>query len=96
MYSFGKTPLLVTIHGQGRASGKTTLQFLLADFLKSRGHPVHVSDEKTEEFILKRSATMYRKQPDRIVPNPIYLHVSDREIDEPTSVLDGRTPLEWR
>jgi hypothetical protein len=91
----GPTPLSVIIHGNGPASGKTSLQFLLADFLKSRGHAIHVSDDRTEDYVFKRSATIYRKQPDSVVPTAVYLHVSSEQVTNPTSALAGRTPLRW-
>jgi hypothetical protein len=39
------SPLLVSIHGDGIGSGKTTLQLLLASFLKERGWKVNLASD---------------------------------------------------
>lgn len=94
---FGNTPLIVTIQGAGAASGKTTLQFFLADFLKSRGYAVCVSDQKADIHDIANYSRYHRQNPpSKIIPQPVFLHVSDENVcDLSDDALDKQEPLRW-
>ena len=92
---FGSVPLVVTIHGRGPCTGKTTLQFLLAQFLADRGHKVHVTDAAVGDSIFKGVLRHYR-HPANIIPMPVFLHVATDADVPPMHHLDGLTPKEWQ
>jgi hypothetical protein len=78
-------------------SGKTTLQFLLADFLKSQGHSVFVTDENTEDWRLPHYTDHHQRHPPaQLLPNPVYLHIAAKQVTDPREDVHGRTPLEWQ
>lgn len=87
-------PLLLTIAGDGGESGKTVIQFLLAEFLSSRGHAVYLSDETSSAAILEGNLRRYGKagRIDTITPMPIYLHVRNESANEQHEFLAAHSP----
>lgn len=74
-----RMPLVVTIRGQGPATGKSTLQLHLAQFLSEYGHDVFLSeDENRIETTLK----YYPESADNPEPLTVCLHVSDEDSKE--------------
>lgn len=88
---FGKTPLVVSIQGTGEASGKTILQFMLADFLREKGHEVFLSDAANGDAIMQgnmRRREMMGAEKD-IIPMPVYIHVTKDAFADPRECLTG-------
>ena len=75
--NFGKTPLFVSIKGQAPCTGKTTIQFLMADFLANQGHKVFVSDSAVGNQVFKNNLKQFNfsGHPAKVLPLEIYLHV---------------------
>ncbi|MEY2500154.1 MAG: hypothetical protein QOI07_488 [Verrucomicrobiota bacterium] len=56
-----------------------------------------ITDENAEDWRLSRYAGHHRQHPpSEVLPNPVYIHVSDQIAAMPTACLAGQTPIEWQ
>lgn len=67
--------IVLKIHGEGPASGKTMLLLDLAEYLADRGHFVRLSDDTCSNQVLKGNVDR-RGRRLNTEPMEIYLHVS--------------------
>lgn len=89
-----KRSLIVTIQTENNPkanAGKTTLQYLLAEFLTSRGHDVSISETEIQEGDFRRIARHHPKNlmEDEQFPMKIHIEVNSRTTETP----DYRIPF---
>lgn len=79
------SPLKITIEGVAGPSGKTLMQFLLAEFLISKGHSVHLADTTTSPDILLDTMNWYHRghYRDHMNTNPVEVYLAVTTTDTP-------------
>jgi hypothetical protein len=88
------SPLSVTINGNGPCTGKTTAQYLIADFLTRLGYKVMISDDSVSQEVLEgdlRRRKYSAGEVQEIIPQTIHLHIGTGSSAVPTN----RKPIRW-